>query len=84
MNPEDRKVREKRGDGYGMRVSTSPAEKPSSMLAALLMLDEDSAQYPGWPFLFLHLKTMGASQWVFAGSSRRQHVVELTNEDTGE
>ena len=30
-NPEDRKVREKRGDGYGIaRVSTSPAEKPPS------------------------------------------------------
>ena len=53
-NPEDRKVREKRGDGYGIARFHKPSGKTTLSVGHALLMpsDGDSAQYPGWPFLF--------------------------------
>ena len=88
-NPEDRKVREKRGDGYGIARFHKPSGKtifecwPRFVDAS----DEDSAQYPGWPVSFFASENDGRKPVGYLQEVALPYdntVVELTNEATGE
>ena len=88
-NPEDRKVREKRGDGYGIARFHKPSGKtifecwPRFVDAS----DEDSAQYPGWPISFFASENDGRKPVGYLQEVDLPYdntVVELINEATGE
>lgn len=88
-NPEDRMVREKRGDGYGLARFHKPSGR-TTFEAWPRFADVrkgDSAQYPGWPIHFNAAENDGREPVGFLEEVTLpvdNAVVELTDEDTGE
>lgn len=88
-NPEDRKLVEKRGDGYGIvRFNKTTGEITFECWPRFANVnDGGDAQYPGWPINFNSADNDGRKPIGYLKSVElpfESTVVELTNEATGE
>jgi hypothetical protein len=88
-NPEDRTVREKRGDGYGIIRFHKPTGQTvfESWPRFAEVRAGDEAQYPGWPIEFNASENDGrvpVGHLQAVDLPYDNAVVELTNEATGE
>ena len=88
-NPQNRKVREERGDGYGIVRFHKPTGETTfeAWPRFANVADGDSAQYPGWPIKFNASENDGREPIGYLQTIDlpfNSAVVELTNETTGE